>query len=167
MRLSLPTISLVTATAAAFALAVALASQHWMGLVPCPLCLLERWPWRAAIVLGLIAFVTPARIARPLLVLAAVVILADAAVAFVHVGVEHRLWPSPLPECQAPLLSGSIADRLRTLPAEPSASCQDALYLVPAIPISMATMDMAYALVVAAGLAILLLNGRRTHEGRA
>ena len=38
--------------AAAFALGLALASEYWGGLLPCSLCLLERWPYRVAILLG-------------------------------------------------------------------------------------------------------------------
>ncbi|HKM64196.1 MAG TPA: disulfide bond formation protein B [Acidisphaera sp.] len=162
MTLSLRTLSVLTALAAGFALAAALVAQHWVGLVPCPLCLLERWPWRVSIALSLLAFIAPARAVKPLLALAGLTIFADAALAFVHVGVERHFWPSPLPQCQAPVLTGSIADRLRALPAEPSMSCEDPVYLIPAIPLSMATMNMLYSLVVAVGLAIFLLDRRRT-----
>ncbi|MBV9247948.1 MAG: disulfide bond formation protein B, partial [Acetobacteraceae bacterium] len=91
-------LALFSTLAAAAALAIALASEAWGGLVPCALCLLERWPYRIAIVLGLIAFFLPGRIARAVLALAAIVLLADAAFAMVHVGVEQGWWPSPLPE---------------------------------------------------------------------
>src|ERR1700735_3395860 len=33
-------------------LGTALLSQYWGGLAPCELCLLQRWPWRIAIVLA-------------------------------------------------------------------------------------------------------------------
>ncbi len=39
------------------ALAVALGSEHYGGLVPCALCLLERWPYRIAAVLGAAALI--------------------------------------------------------------------------------------------------------------
>ena len=62
-------IALASALAAALALGIALASEQWEGLVPCALCLLERWPYRVAIALSLIACVVPHRWARVLLVL--------------------------------------------------------------------------------------------------
>ena len=41
----------------------AYALENWAGLVPCALCLLERWPYRIAFVLGLLAVVAAARLA--------------------------------------------------------------------------------------------------------
>jgi disulfide bond formation protein DsbB len=77
----------------------------------------------------------------------------------VHVGVEQRWWKSPLPECTAPDLRGlSPAERLARMPATPSVPCEDPVYLVPGVPISMAQMNFIYALAVAAGLAIWLLR---------
>ena len=54
----------LTAGAALFA---ALASEWWGGLVPCALCLVERWPYRIVIGLGLLAAITPRGLSRLLL----------------------------------------------------------------------------------------------------
>jgi len=40
--------------ASALVLGTALLSQYWGGLAPCELCLLQRWPWAAAIVISLV-----------------------------------------------------------------------------------------------------------------
>ena len=110
-------LALLTALAAGFALGLALASEHWGGLVPCALCLLERWPYRVAIVLGLVAAVVPPPLGAVLLMLVVLTMLAGAALAVVHVGVELHWWPSPLPECAAPRFSGgTIAERLAHMP---------------------------------------------------
>ena len=53
-------LALLAALGAAAALGVAYASEVWGGLVPCALCLVERWPYRVSIVLGLLAFLCPA-----------------------------------------------------------------------------------------------------------
>ena len=154
-------IALLSALAAAFALGLALASEQWEGLVPCALCLLERWPYRVAIALGLVASVVPHRWARALLVLVVLAMLADAAMAVVHVGVEQHYWPSPLPECIAPRFTGgSIAERLAQMPARPAKPCEDAAYLIPGLPISMAAMNLLYALAFALGLGVLLWRNR-------
>ncbi len=155
-------IALLSALAAGLALGLALASEYWGGLVPCALCLLERWPYRVAIVLGLLAAVTPHRLARLLLMLVVLAMLAAAGLAVVHVGVEQGAWPSPLPECAAPRLGqGSIAERLAQMPARPAKPCDDATYLVPGLPVSMAAMNLLYALAVAAGVAVALRRDRR------
>ena len=154
-------IALLSALAAAFALGLALASEQWEGLVPCALCLLERWPYRVAIALGLVASVVPHRWARALLVLVVLAMLVDAAMAVVHVGVEQHYWPSPLPECIAPRFTGgSIAERLAQMPARPAKPCEDAAYLIPGLPISMAAMNLLYALAFALGLGVLLWRNR-------
>jgi disulfide bond formation protein DsbB len=85
--------------------------------------------------------------------------------AFVHVGVEQGYWPSPLPECAAPHFSaGTIAERLASMPARPSKPCDEPTFLVPGLPLSMAAMNLVFALAFAALLAIYLARGigRRT-----
>ena len=147
------TVALLAALAAAVALGLALASERWGGLVPCALCLVERWPYRVAIVLSLLAVVLPRGPARILLWLVVLTMLFDAAVGIVHVGVEWRYWPSPLPECAAPSFTGgTIAERLASMPARPAKPCEDATYLIPGLPVSMAAMGVLYAL----GFAVVL-----------
>ncbi len=156
------TLALLCAVAAGAALGIALASERWGGLVPCALCLWERWPYRVAIVLGLLGFVLPERWGRPVLALLVLALLVAAAFAFVHVGVEWGFWPSPLPECAAPRFAGgSIADRLASMPLAPSKPCDEPTYLIPGLPVSMAAMNLLYALAFAAMLAAALWFGRR------
>src|SRR3954468_22085457 len=157
------TLAILFALAAAAALAAAHIAEIWGGLVPCALCLVERWPYRVIIVLGLVAAIAPRRLVRPLLVVAILCGLAEAAVAAVHVGVEWGWWPSPLPECAAPHFSGgSIADRLASMPSRPSKPCDEPTFLIPFIPVSLAAMNMLYALGFAAALVIAMAGrGRR------
>jgi disulfide bond formation protein DsbB len=137
---------MAAAVAAAIALGIAVASERWGGLVPCALCLLERWPYRIAIVLGLAAAVLPPRMARAALGLLALAMLAGTVLGVIHVGVEFHWWPSPLPECAAPSLSGgSIAERLAHMPSAPAKPCDDPTYLIPGLKLSMAAMNLIFA----------------------
>jgi disulfide bond formation protein DsbB len=148
---AMPTLShrafgLAFALAAAVALGIALGSEHWGGLVPCALCLVERWPYRIAIVLGLAAALLPAPIARVVLGLLALTVLVGAGVAATHVGVEFHWWNSPLPECAAPAFSGgSIAERLAHMPATPAKPCDDPTYFFPGLPLSIAELNLLFA----------------------
>ncbi len=153
---------LAAALAAALALAVAEGSEHWFGLVPCALCLLERWPWRVAVVLGLLAaFVRPRLAGRGLLALLALCLLVSAGLGFVHVGVEQGLWPSPLPECAAPEIHGTnLAQLLASMPARPSKPCDAPSFLIPGFPLSMAVMNLLYSLVVLGVLVAYLVRSR-------
>ena len=156
-------LALFSALAAGLALGIALASERFEGLVPCALCLLERWPYRVAIALGLLAAVVPPRFARWILWLVVLAMLVSVVLAFIHVGVELHYWPSPLPECAAPRFTGgTIAERLAQMPARPAKPCEDAAYLIPGLPISMAAMNLLYALGFAVLLGFLLWRDRRS-----
>ncbi len=151
----------VSALAAGAALLVALGAERWGGLVPCALCLVERWPYRLALGFALLGLVLPRAWARGAAALVLLSVLAGAATAAVHVGVEQGAWSSPLPQCQAPRLgSGTIAQRLARMPLRPSVACEDPTYLVPGVPVSMALANLLYALAFAAGLATFLLRSR-------
>jgi disulfide bond formation protein DsbB len=153
---------LLSALGAAAALGVAYASEVWGGLVPCALCLLERWPYRLVIVVALLAALSGRGLARLLLVVAVLALLADAGIAGVHVGVELGWWPSPLPECAAPRLgNGSIAERLAAMPARPAKPCDDPTFLISGLPLSMAAMNLLYALAFSAVVAMSLRQRKR------
>src|ERR1700690_1338017 len=89
------TFGLLAAIVAAVALGTAIASQRWGGLVPCALCLVERWPYRIAVILGLAAAILPAAASRAALALLTLTMLAGAGFGAIHVGVEFHWWPSP------------------------------------------------------------------------
>ncbi len=144
---------------AAVALAIASGSERWAGLVPCALCLLERWPYRVAGAIAAVVILVPERfeIGHWLLWLIAATMAASVALSAIHVGVEHGWWPSPLPECAAPSFGGgSIADRLAHMPLRPAKPCDSPTYLIPGLPISMAFMNLMLSLGFGVFLAISL-----------
>ncbi|MGL4236457.1 disulfide bond formation protein B [Tabrizicola sp.] len=87
----------------------AFAFQYIGGLAPCQLCLWQRWPHAAAILIGVVALATGWRGLAWLGVLAA---LAAAGLGVFHVGVE-QLWWEGLATCTAGSIEGiSTADLL-------------------------------------------------------
>lgn len=143
--------------------AAAFAAEKLLGVVPCALCLLERWPWAIALAIALVGLALPRRGARLALALVGLVVFAGAAIATVHVGVEAGLWPSPLPECAAPRFAGgSIAERLSHMPDRPAKPCDEPTYIVPGLPVSTATMNLLASLGFAAGVATFLRRSRRS-----
>jgi disulfide bond formation protein DsbB len=138
------------------------ASEGLWGIAPCELCLWQRWPYWGAAVLALgAAFLARAR--GVLGGLAILAVLASGAIGGFHVGVEQGWWPSPLPGCQVPRATpdGSIDDMLRSLAPAPSKPCDAPTYLIPGLPVSMAAMNLIYALAVAAIGLISLRKGAR------
>lgn len=86
---------LVLAVSAAV-LGTALMSEYWGGLAPCELCLLQRWPWTAAIVISLVVVLVGDRPALPWVALILGLVFAVGfAFAFYHVGVEQHWFAGP------------------------------------------------------------------------
>jgi disulfide bond formation protein DsbB len=114
-------------------LAGALAFQHIGGLAPCEMCLWQRWALVAAIGLALLGWML--RHNRAVLALAAVAVQTGAGIALFHAGVEQHWWKG-ITECAAPMLSGSSADIMGQIMAQPLVRCD-------AIPWSLFGISMA------------------------
>jgi disulfide bond formation protein DsbB len=100
---------MVAAGGSAALLAGALAFQHIGGLAPCTLCIWQRWPHAAAVVLGGLSLAVPGRVLPLLGMLAA---LATAATGGFHVGVEQQWWEG-LATCSAGSIAGvAVGDLL-------------------------------------------------------
>ncbi len=109
MTLSRSTLILLATLGSAALLSGAFAFQYIGGLAPCQLCLYQRWPHAAAILIGVVALATGWRGLAWLGVLAA---LATAAIGVFHVGVEQKWWEG-LASCTAGSIEGiSAADLL-------------------------------------------------------
>lgn len=90
----------------------ALAFQYIGGLAPCPLCLWQRYPHVAVLlVAGFAVLFAPPRARVWLLALCGVILLVGAGIAMFHVGVEQKWWEG-LPTC-----SGAV-DMTRLSPEE-------------------------------------------------
>jgi disulfide bond formation protein DsbB len=102
-------LTLIATLGSAALLGGAFAFQYIGGLAPCTLCLWQRWPHAAAIVIGFLVLVTGW---RGLAWLGALAALATAGIGVFHVGVE-QLWWEGLATCTAGSISGiSAADLL-------------------------------------------------------
>jgi disulfide bond formation protein DsbB len=93
----------VTAAALVFAAAAAALAGAWtfqaLGFQPCELCLIERYPYYAALPLAAAAYFlarnAPPLAARLVLGLLAAIFVAGAGLAVYHAGVEWKFWPGP------------------------------------------------------------------------
>ena len=96
--------------------------QYVIGLVPCELCIWQRWPHVVAVALGALAL---ALRWRPALALAAMALVVGAGIAGFHVGVEQHWWQGPT-TCAAPDLSGlSPQAFVAALQAAPIVRCDE------------------------------------------
>lgn len=104
---------LIASGGSAAILSAALAFQYLGGLAPCQLCLWQRWPHAAAIVIGGLALLAArGAFGRLLPFLGALAALASGVIGTFHVGVEQKWWEG-LASCTAGSISGiSTADLL-------------------------------------------------------
>jgi disulfide bond formation protein DsbB len=91
----------------------ALLSQYWGGLDPCELCLLERWPWWAAIAISALVWIAGDRLPlTPAALVLTLVFLISAGIGFYHVGVEQHWFAGPS-ACTASGAAANSVDALR------------------------------------------------------
>ena len=118
----------LTAALAVTAIAAATLAGAWffqlvLGLVPCPLCLEQRYAYYLAVPLGVLVALAAAKdaprgivlVGLALLVLAA---LGNAVLGTYHAGVEWKFWQGPT-DCTGPIgnlgSAGSLLERLDTV----------------------------------------------------
>lgn len=110
----------------------ALAFEHIGGLVPCEMCMWQRWALAAALVLATLGLFLKLRL---LVGLGALAMLAGAGIAAFHAGVEQKWWEG-ITACAASPMGGSTADVIGAVLMAPIVRCD-------AIPWSMLGLSMA------------------------
>ncbi|MCW5770580.1 MAG: disulfide bond formation protein B [Rhodospirillaceae bacterium] len=108
----------------------ALFFQFVIGLAPCPLCLWQRYPHVAVVVLAAGALMLrPGPGRRTLLVLIGVALLATAAIGVFHAGVEQKWWAG-LSICEGggTDLPVSADDLTRNLNLRPAPRCDQIVW---------------------------------------
>lgn len=153
---TLRTTALFVALISAALLGGAFAFQYWGDLAPCVLCVYQRYPHGAAIALGLLAYILPVPfLQRGFLGLAGLVLLAGAAIAAFHVGVEQKWWEG-LAACAGNTGQMSLDD-VKAKPWDGGARCDEIPWQL--FGISMAGYNFIISTLV--GLMALLVAARR------
>lgn len=86
--------------------------QFVVGLAPCHLCIWQRWPHAAAMLLAALGMTLLWRRARVVAVLGTLIMLGSAMLAGYHFGVEHHWWQGPTTCTVTDDISGLSADQL-------------------------------------------------------
>lgn len=141
---------LAVALLSAASLGAAFVAQYGFGLAPCELCIWQRWPYAASILLGLAALLLP-RWRAPLLVLAALSFAAGAGIAVFHVGVEEKWWQG-LASCSGAPTPKSLEELRVQLMTAPVVRCDEAAFRF--LGLSMAGWNVIWAALLAVFTAI-------------
>ena len=144
------TLILTASLGSALLLGGAFAFQFIGGMAPCHLCLLQRWPHAAAVLIGLLALVltrTSAGLQRLLALLGALAALTTAGLGLYHTGVERAWWQGP-DTCTSGGIDGVSADQLLDqILAAPIVRCDEVAWAMAGL--SMASWNMLAALALA------------------
>lgn len=133
---------------AAAVILTALGFEYLGGYAPCPLCILQRYAWYAAIPLLFIAMALVAempRLAGFIFFVVALTFLANAGLGVYHAGVEWKFWPGPDTCGTAQALPASPADLLSGLAEARVVRCDEAAWTFAGL--SMAGWNVVVSLV--------------------
>ncbi len=131
------------------ALAAAFASEAFLGLEPCKLCIYQRWPYALVAVfsLGGIALSDKFRRAPLWILLAdACAFAINSGIALYHSGVERHWWKSALDGCLVPNMSAEPQSFLENILSAPAGRCDEIPWADPLLGLSMANYNVAMGL---------------------
>ena len=150
-----PLLILAAAGGSAALLLGALGFQYFVGLPPCDLCIWQRWPHLAAVILGGAALALPGRL---LPLLGALAALTTSGFGFYHTGVERGWWEGPS-TCTSGAVSGLSPEQLmEQIMAAPLVRCDEVAWQF--LGLSMASWNALAAL----GLALVWLAAARAER---
>lgn len=134
----------------ASALGMALMSQYVFGLLPCNLCVIQRYPYGIVIALGIIGFVIANKCRKTTAVimnLIGLTFIANSVIAFYHSGVELKWWASFLEGCSVPVLSSDINEMMAQIQAATKVvRCDEIPWADPILNLSMANYNVIFCL---------------------
>lgn len=155
--------ALLGAALASATLAAALVSQYGFGLRPCPLCIIQRWPYVVGVAAAAIALLGVGGRAGRLfgLIVAGAAFEVSIGLGVWHSGVEWGVFEG-LASCSAPLGADSLESLLAT---EPGPNCADRVPFF--LWLSMANWNVLASLVIAALFALSAIRALGLFGGRA
>lgn len=131
--------------------------QYVGGLMPCSLCLWQRWPHVIIILLAMVAFFV--RMPRFLLTAIALTAATSVILAAYHAGVEWQLWSGP-GGCTASLTAiGDLTRLTDSLLSAPVVRCDEVAWSF--LGLSMASWNSLFSLDICVIALICLFHGKK------
>lgn len=152
---------LILTAGAIAALVFAYTAQYGFGLLPCELCLWQRYPYGIIIMLGIVLLLLRRKeeLLLPGIALMALGYAADTGIAIYHSGVERDIFEG-LSGCSGQLPDDMSLDALKnSILAAPAVRCDEPMGVV--LGLSMANWNVLYALAWTAYALIILLKLRK------
>ena len=151
--------------ASAVVLGTALLSQYWGGLAPCELCLMQRWPWAAEIVISLVVVLVGERAGLGwVALLLGVVFAVSVVLAFYHVGVEQHWFAGPTACTARETGAMTVEDMKRQILGTAPVLCDRPAWTL--FGVSLAGWNLLASLVMTGCCVVALLYARGIWQGR-
>jgi disulfide bond formation protein DsbB len=97
-----------------------------LGYAPCKLCLWQRWPHAAAILIGGLIFISPTQTwQKPLAWAGALALSITSLLGFYHSGVERKYWEGPTSCTGGGIGDLSVEDLMSQINAAPLIRCDE------------------------------------------
>jgi len=120
-------------------------SQYILDIMPCHMCVLERWPYIFILFFTLILSIKP-HLSKPMLKLMILSILASLLLSFYHMGIEYAWWAGS-EKCSGGTFVGSTAEELAAfLETVPVRRCDQSSKILGIIPFS--SLNALYSLLI-------------------
>ena len=142
----------------------ALAFQYIGGYAPCPLCLMQRYAYYAAIPALFIAMALVAEMPRTaafIFFFVALAFLANAGLGVYHAGVEWKFWPGPVTCGTAQALPTNASDLLNGLGSTHVPRCDEAVWVFAGLSMAGWNAVFSFLAFVGALKAAFLAAGAR------
>ena len=137
---------ILTAAGGSLALLIgAFSFQHLGGMAPCEMCLWQRWPHAAAVVIGALALAVSGRF---LPLLGALAALTTAGIGIFHTGVERGWWQGPSTCSSGPVGDLTPQQLMDQIMAAPLVRCDEVAWEM--FGLSMASWNAVASLLLAA-----------------
>ena len=152
------TLILIAASGSASLLLGAFAFQYIGGMAPCTMCLWQRWPHAAAIVIAVLAMVLPGRLLPAFGAFAA---LCTAGIGVYHTGIERGWWTGPAACSSGPIGGVSAEDLMAQIMAAPLVRCDAVAWEM--LGLSMASWNALASLGLALVWGLAVAKTERRH----
>ena len=102
--------------------------QYIGGLAPCPMCIWQRWPHAAAIIVAVLAITVMWRHRRILSLAGAAMMVVSTGLGIFHAGVEQKWWDGPSSCSGMDPTALSTEDLLAQIMSAPLVRCDDIVW---------------------------------------
>ncbi|MBX2834364.1 MAG: disulfide bond formation protein B [Micavibrio sp.] len=124
------------------ALAAAFASEAFLGLEPCILCIYQRWPYAAVVAISGVALLAK-RFKKAAIGLSGLAMAINSGIALYHSGIERKWWDSGVAGCKVPAdFTGGTQSILENIMSAPTGNCSEIPWQDPLIGLSMANYNV-------------------------